>query len=746
VSLSYHVPFAAQYDGTVFVDDTDTVAEINETNNTSATHFNSFPATLNAQKVSQPGFGDPRNTFAWSMAWFKGKLYVGTQRSSFCFESWTYDYFFPEEGFYNGPGDSLPEANCPDDRYDLDLRAEIWQYTPETNVWKRVYQSPTIPNPQAPGKPIARDIGYRGMVVYTDANGQQALYVGGVTADEVIPEIAADFPPRILRSVDGETFAPLPTGPGLIHNTFGAQRPIGFRAMAVYDGRLFATASGGLTGDGVIFEVRNPSGPSPEFVQVSPDTMQVYEMEVFNGTLYIGNGGTGGYSVWKLTNQSTTPFGFSPIVTGGAGRTGVTSVVSMQVFKGRLYVGANGWGPTQLPAAEEIRINPDDTWDLVVGAARTLPDGTTKSSLSGLHDGFGNWFNVHMWRAEVHNGALYIGTNDSSSAFHADPNLGPALRFEYGFDVWGTCDGQYWWSVTRNAFGDGQWNFGARTIVSSPFGAFIGSTNHIQGTSVWKGDASPCGSGAGSTFGPLERDAAPSRSAASAPVGSLRPPTRLLTAVQACGTALSWDRVPGATRYRILRADYHAVDTKLTPKMLVGISPDLPRFSPKTGSSASRHQRVWIAGRSRPIGTSTKTSFVDRSAKPGGRYNYTVVAVGPSGTSSQPSNVATVPSPTPTATFSEVKAAVRRLTASASRSHRPERANASKLLGLVASAQARWRQGEPAASVEILVKLRIAADAQADNGRASESAALKDVKDAIFELERRAILAAACKA
>ena len=101
------------------------------------------------------------------------------------------------------------------------------------------------------------------MVVHTDSNGEQALYVGGVTADEYIPELAAQYPPRILRSVDGETFTPLPTGPGLIHNTLGEQRPIGFRAMGSFDGRLFATASGGLTGDGVLFEVKNPTSPSP---------------------------------------------------------------------------------------------------------------------------------------------------------------------------------------------------------------------------------------------------------------------------------------------------------------------------------------------------------------------------------------------------------------------------------------------------------------------------------------------------
>ncbi len=161
----------------------------------------------------------------------------------------------------------------------------------------------------------------------------------------------------------------------------------------------------------------------------------------------------------------------------------------MHVFKNRLYVGSNGWGAGSSPASEEIRVNPDDTWDVVVGNARTV-NGSTKSPISGIGDSFGNFFNAHMWRAETHNGAMYIGTNDASSAFANVPGLGPLLAPEFGFDIWGTCDGQYWWQVARDAFGDGRWNFGARTIVSTPSGLFIGSTNHVEGTSVWKGDAS----------------------------------------------------------------------------------------------------------------------------------------------------------------------------------------------------------------------------------------------------------------
>ena len=56
---------------------------------TSSTAVDTITPTLNVQRIAQNGFGDSRNTFSWSMAWFDGKLYVGTQRSSYCFEQMT---------------------------------------------------------------------------------------------------------------------------------------------------------------------------------------------------------------------------------------------------------------------------------------------------------------------------------------------------------------------------------------------------------------------------------------------------------------------------------------------------------------------------------------------------------------------------------------------------------------------------------------------------------------------------------
>jgi hypothetical protein len=760
VSMSTLFNFTGTFDGVVTADSANAVAELSELNNTATTHVTIGTPTLNAQKTASGGFGDYQNSYSWSMAWFKGKLYVGTARSQHCVEQATLDFFFPGQGHYRGPLDGLPEANCPVDQYDMDLRAEIWQYTPETGAWKRVYQAPTVANPRAPGKSIARDIGYRGMVVYTDpSNGEQALYVGGVTADEYIPELAAAYPPRILRSVDGETFTPLPTGPGIIHNTSGDQRPIGFRAMAEFDGRLFATASGGLGGDGVILEVKNPSGPSPSYVQVSPNTFQVYEMEPFNGALYVGtSAAAGGYVVKRITDMSTVPFQYTDVVTNGAGRgSQITSVVSMHVFKGRLYVGANGWqqGGQSILRAEEIRVNPDDTWDVVAGASRTLPDGTVKAPISGIGDGFGNFFNVHMWWAETHNGALYIGTNDASGAWQ-DPRLGPIpalLAPEFGFDIWGTCDGQYWWQVTRNAFGDGQWNFGARTLVSTPFGLMIGSTNHVQGTSVWKGDASPCGSGAGGVFGPVKRAGSDSgtqgTTGATRANASLTRPGALLTQVQPCGTALSWEAAPQAKSYRVLRSEYRSVSLSMSapPRLPNGDVLEDAMPLPAFGAGGAKLRRsVAIAGPYVTIGETATTTFVDRTAKSGARYNYEVVAVDASGAESQPSNVATnsVQARTP---FADLNTTVRRLAAATAKESGKGAASGTQLTRLAMAATSTWRKSGPAAALRSLAQLRkaTAAEATPAHGRAATTA-LGDVRTALDQLERRLKLDATCNA
>ncbi len=402
--------------------------------------------------IAGKGFGDSRNSYAWSMAWFKGALYVGTARSAMCVERATIAYYLPYGSWYSTQ--PAPNVSCPPTIHDADLRAEIWRYSPGPRRWTRVYRSPRTVNPRARGKRVARDIGYRGMVVLKEPGRPKALYVGGLTADEFIPELARRYPPRILRTTDGKHFRPLRGGPGVIHGPFGPRRPIGFRAMAVLDGALYVTASGGLTGDGVVFRVDDPSGSSPGFKQVSPSTMSVFELQAFAGRLYAGTGDfQQGYGLWRTDGGRRLEW--TPVVTDGAGRgPTITSVVSMQPYRERLYVGASGW----------------------------------------LADGFGNPFNSHFWRMTAYKGALMLGTNDWSWSLFGTPAVDDRLRSELGFDLYGTCNGDDWWLATRNGFGR-PYDFGVRTMAASRARLFIGTTNVVNGATIRQSRAAPCKAG-----------------------------------------------------------------------------------------------------------------------------------------------------------------------------------------------------------------------------------------------------------
>jgi hypothetical protein len=57
----------------------------------------------------------------------------------------------------------------------------------------------------------------------------------------------------------------------------------------------------------------------------------------------------------------------------------------------------------------------------------------------------------------------------------ASPAAADALR-SAGFDLWRTRDGDYWEPVTLDGFGN-PFNYGARTLVSSDHGLFLGTAN-----------------------------------------------------------------------------------------------------------------------------------------------------------------------------------------------------------------------------------------------------------------------------
>jgi hypothetical protein len=651
------------------------------------------PCTAQAQpvtgfdRINQPGFGDRQNSYAWSMAWFDGKLYVGTCRNFDCVTLATLDRNDPTKHTYSAQPD--PCVDCTPDPNDLDLRAEIWCYDPGNGQWSRVYQSPAdVPNPNAPGKFVARDIGYRNMIVYSEADGSQALYVAGCSARDHLG--ASIPPPRLLRTTDGTTFDEVP----LSLPDIPGQTIAGFRAMAQFRGKLYMTATYGLRGEGALLESDNPGGGG--FRLVSDPKMLIYDIAVYNNQLYYGVGDfTWGYSVWRTSATGNPPYAVAPVMGLGGGRGPlVVTAVAMHVFNNRLYVSANGWGALIFPQFTElIRINPDNSWDLVVGNRRFyLPELRQKYPISGMPDGFGNPFNAHIWRIDDHSGVLYAGTNDTSWTYRRFLTFIGGWSDKFGFDLFASRDGQFWAPYTINGFGKGS-DFGVRTFASTPDGMFLGSADDCYGLEVFQG-----------------RDSA----------GGNASSARLMSEAVGRGNALSWEAVPDAAKYNIYRSTPQSVKIPAPP------GSDAPMMT------------MTRPGPFTLVGTSAEPVYRDRTAKTGQTYLYYMRAVDRKGRLSGPSNFAVASSHArPGVTVGDLDRQAGKLEAPEDDDDR--QAGLAALRERVGSARAAIESGDLDEAARTLRELRDRASANAD--KALDPVAAEDLADVATRLLRRVELA-----
>ena len=572
-------------------------------------------------QAAPPGFGDRHNSWAWSMLWWKGKLYVGTNRAWHCAERAGIHAAFPL--FVKYPSND-PDADCAPDPCDLPLQAEIWRWTPETDEWERVYQSPRdVPIPGHPGKFVAREVGFRDMAVFVEPDGVEAMYVSGVNAKFIFHPVP---PPRLMRTTDGLTFEPVPQTPGTF---LGDLDQCAFRTLAVYKERLFVSV-GSIQGDGILLESSHPAGGNNHFRQVSPPGMRMFEMLPFNGYLYVGvRDVKRGYAVLKTDATGDPPYAFTPVVTAGAFLLQPSrGVISMQVYKGRLYVG------TDRPATEVIRINPDDTWDLVIGTPRETPDGW-QYPLSGLDAGFNSWLTGHIWRMAVYEGRLYIGTYNMSTHLREVPGVEPVLEPNYGFDLYETADGWHYAPVTLTGFND-KFNLGARSFANTPHGLFLGTANNWRGLQIWRGAP----------------ETVPDQAATAV---ERRPPERLEIEYNDLKVLLSWERPAEAQQFRVWRADiaderrnveaqpFLARVLRILRRAILPLMPDL--YLPPLPD------KLWIPGAYSEIGTTAQSYFEDTTALAGQRYAYYVRAETQRGDLSTPSNLVTAPPLTPPVTF-----------------------------------------------------------------------------------------------
>jgi hypothetical protein len=166
----------------------------------------------------------------------------------------------------------------------------------------------------------------------------------------------------------------------------------------------------------------------------------------------------------------------------------------MTGFKGALYIGTgiqgggfdrvNNVGPA---AAEVLRVNSDDTWDVIVGDR----DDADREPLSGLRAGYGQFFNGYMWAMTEHDGWLYVGSYDWTVTLKwatlADApervrkivsivGADKMIAAEGGADLWRSADGENWVPVDRRGF-DNPYNWGIRNLLSTPMGLWVGTAN-----------------------------------------------------------------------------------------------------------------------------------------------------------------------------------------------------------------------------------------------------------------------------
>lgn len=445
----------------------------------------------NFRQLAKNGIGDPANAYVHGMAWFEGRLYCGMTRNSFKLLK-----LFPP---IDPPALDPWPVDVPPRVQDLDMQGQIWRWTPGTDSWELAYRSPMIPGKQ--GEPAPRDLGYRGMAVFQGkSDSKPMLYVS--TMSTVIRGCAA----HVLRSEDGLQFEPA-CEPGIGNDNIST-----FRELVAFDGYLYAPPAG----EGIQFN-SNRSGvlmrsndPKPGNWEVAGDlgfgdatNNGIFMMTVANGQLYAGTfNNFEGYQVWTTPPCGDGPLRWRKVIDKGAHRGPLSEIaMGMAEFDGALYVGSSvqngGYDRTNLvgPAAGEIiRIWPDDSWDLLVGQPRETPDGM-KYPLSGIGPGFDNIFSGYTWRMCEHEGWLYVTTFDWSVFLQYAHRPSPTAKrlvnahsFEQlaevggGFELWRTKDGVTWVPVTINGMNN-PYNYGGRTMVSTPHGLALGTANVFGGKS-----------------------------------------------------------------------------------------------------------------------------------------------------------------------------------------------------------------------------------------------------------------------
>ncbi len=230
-------------------------------------------------RIAYGGLGDGHNSFAHAMAWFQGKLYVGTTRSNLCM-------LRVQTSYEDTPLKVWP-VDCPttmDGLYALDRRPQIWCYDPAEDNWELVFRAPMIEG--IDGTEVPREIGYRSMIVFHgSATEEPALYVSSWASGRAKGGL-------LLRCTDGRTFEPV-TPYGVLDPPFSTTRSLTeFRGKVHFAPTAQRGRSGGQqnTARPQIYASDTPEAGDWQPVNVpgfgDPGNLAVFSLAVANDTLY----------------------------------------------------------------------------------------------------------------------------------------------------------------------------------------------------------------------------------------------------------------------------------------------------------------------------------------------------------------------------------------------------------------------------------------------------------------------------
>lgn len=380
-----------------------------------ASYVSAETSRLGFSKIAGEGNGDAMNNYAWAMCEFNGALYVGTGRNI------PYQAELGLKMELNLP-DAIQLAAITHPRVPVgswewayDMCGEIWRY--KNNQWEMVYRSVPVQIINPLTQQIvwtAREFGFREMIVYNGflyaTNGAQVVGYSQTGS-------------LMLRSPSGNagTWEKVDIGGSTAWDS---------RCLAVHNGKLYVGLST-IIGFGDKAEVWSTSDPSNagSWAMVADLTsfgnQAVATLTSFNGFLYAGTVNEMGYQIWRSTVANpASNADWQMIVENGAGDMTNLFAGTMKVFNGQLYVGSMSiplpTGDTiRLPKGFElIRINPDNSWELLIGdpVAQNPPTSPPplRTPSSGWPGGFANPLNFYCWSMEEIDGELYLGTFDAS--------------------------------------------------------------------------------------------------------------------------------------------------------------------------------------------------------------------------------------------------------------------------------------------------------------------------------------------